>query len=399
MKALSERMNNLGTENAFVVLQEVNRLTAQGQRIINFCIGQPDFRTPEHICEAGKAAIDAGKHGYTASSGIPELRASVADFFHRTRGIRYDPDDIVVGCGAKPFIWYSIFAVTNPNQGDEVIYPKPGYPIYQSMIQALQAVPVPITLQENKNFHFDIDQLRHRITPRTKLLILNSPHNPTGRTLTQDELVEISAMCQEHDIWVYSDEVYSQLVFDHPFASIASMPGMRDRTILVDGASKTYAMTGWRIGFMANSILAPHIARLVTNSDSCAPYPNQAAAVEALDGPQDEVYQMSHTFRDRRDYIVNALNRIEGIECQTPGGAFYVWPNVTQACNMTGCANSEAFRKRLLYDAGVAVLSDIHFGGYPSDDGQHIRISYASGIEQLQEGIDRIHRFINGHQK
>ncbi|MBN1356577.1 pyridoxal phosphate-dependent aminotransferase [bacterium] len=391
---VSERMGGLGTENAFVVLKEVNDLIAQGKKIMNFCIGQPDFKTPKHICDAAKEAIDNGLHGYTPSSGIPALRKAAAQYFTSTRGLDYTADDIVIACGGKPFIWYTIFAVTDPGKGHEVIFPNPGFPIYESMIKGMGAVPVPLYLREDKNFNFNIGELREKITPRTKLLILNSPHNPTGGVLSKAELEEIADICIKNDIWVYADEVYSNLVFDAPFASIASVPGMKDRTVVVDCASKTYAMTGWRIGYMANTVLAPHITRLVTNSDSCAPHPNQVAVAAALTGPQAEVQEMARIFRERRDIIVPGLNAIPGISCRKPGGAFYVWPNVTDACRLTGCKDSEAFRIRLLYEAGVACLADIHFGPRVPDEGQHIRFSYASSADDIREGLSRIVQFM-----
>jgi aspartate aminotransferase len=391
---ISKRIASLGTENAFVVLKEVTDLAAQGKKIMNFCIGQPDFKTPKHICDAAKHAIDTGKHGYTPSAGIPELRESAARFFSRTRNLSYTADDVVIGCGGKPFIWYSIFATTDPGQGHEIIYPNPGFPIYESMIRALGAVPVPLFLREARNFSFDVEELRSKVTRKTKMLILNSPHNPTGGVLSRAELEEIAKICLDHNIWVYGDEIYSNLVFDAPFASIASVEGMQDRTIVVDCVSKTYAMTGWRIGYMANRILSQYITRLVTNSDSCAAYPNQLAAVEALEGSQAEIEEMRTIFKERRDIIVPGLNRIEGITCKIPGGAFYVWPNVTEACTLSKCKDSEEFRKKLLYEAGVACLADTHFGPRVPDEGQHLRISYASSAEELKEGMARIDDFM-----
>ena len=393
-KYLSSRLKLLGTESAFEILKEVNELTVKGKKIINFCIGQPDFNTPKHICDATKEAIDSGHHGYTQSSGIVELRRSVAKFFTQTRHNTYSPEDIVISCGAKPFIWYSIFILTDPGINDEVIFPNPGYPIYESMIRGLGATPVALNLLESHQFGFDPDELRKLISPRTKLLILNSPHNPTGGVLSNDILEAIAEICLEHDLWVYSDEIYSNLVFDQRFTSISSYANMKNRTITVDCVSKTFAMTGWRIGYMANSVLAPIMARMVTNSDSCAAHPNQWAAVAALEGSQAEAMEMFRIFKERRDVIVPGLNKIHGIECLKPGGAFYVWPNVTEACKMVGCKNSEEFRKRLLYEAGVACLSDRHFGHPIKGEGQHIRISYASGAEEIREGLARIDEFI-----
>ncbi len=390
MKPLSNRILGLGTENAFVVLKEVNELIAKGRSIKNFCIGQPDFDTPKHIRFAGMKAISDGKTGYTPSQGIPPLREAAAAMFRRTRNIDVSADDVVIAVGGKPFIGYSIFITTEYGKGHEVIFPNPGFPIYESQIKANGAVPVPLYLKESSSFAFDIDDLRARITDKTRLLILNSPQNPTGGILTRAQLEQIAQLCIEHDLWVYSDEVYSELVYDGEFQSIASIPGMKERTIIVDCASKTYAMTGWRIGYMANRTLAPHIGTLVTNTDSCAPHMNQLAVVEALNGPQTEVADMRRIFKERRDVIVQGLNQLEGFRCLNPGGAFYVWPNVTEACKIVGAANSEAFRKRLLHEAGVAVLADIHFGPQVPNDGEHIRFSYASSTADILEGIERI---------
>jgi aspartate aminotransferase len=394
MKELSDRIKSLGTENAFVVLKEVNELKAQGKDIKNFCIGQPDFPTPKNICEAAKDAIDKGFHGYTPSPGIPELRKAAAKYFSETRGIKVDPDWVVVGCGGKPFISHAIFCTTEYGKGHEVIFPNPGFPIYESQIRGNGAVPVPLYLRESKGFNFDIDDLRSRITDKTRLLILNSPQNPTGGVLSKAEMAEIAQICQKNDIWVYADEVYSQMVYDGTFESIVSHPGMQDRTILVDCASKTFAMTGWRIGYMANRLLAPMISTLITNTDSCAPNPCQRAVAAGIEGPQDEVRRMVKTFKERREVIVEGLNTLPGFTCLKPGGAFYVWPNVTKACAMVGAKDSEEFRKLLLHEAGVAVLADIHFGPRVPDEGQHIRFSYASSTEDIKDAIERIRKFM-----
>ena len=396
MTALSQRAQSLGTENAFVVLAEVNKLIREGRNIISFCIGQPDFATPQHIQDAGIAAITQGKHGYTPSAGIPELRQAAADYFSRTRGIQVDADDVVVGAGAKPFIAYTIQSVTDYGAGDEVIYPVPGFPIYDSQIKANGAVGVPIYLRESRNFGFDPQELAEKITAKTKLLILNSPQNPTGGIIPKADLEAIAEILRKHpQVWVFADEIYGQLVYDGEFHSIASLPGMQERTIISDGCSKTWAMTGWRLGFSANKKLAPYFTNWITNTESCASHITQWAGVAALNGPQDDAHHMREVFLKRRNLIVNLLNKIPGVNCQSPGGAFYVWPNVTEACRLTRCADSEEFRKRLLLEAGVAVLADIHFGPRVPGDGQHIRFSYAASDEAIHAGLQRMGEFIH----
>jgi len=392
---ISRRGESLGTENAFVVLAEVNALARQGRDIVSFCIGQPDFPTPVNIQDAAIAAIRAGKHGYTPSAGIDELRAAAARDMGARRGIVIEPEDVVVGAGAKPFIAYAIASVTDFGAEDEVIYPVPGFPIYESQIVANGALPVPIHLREARDFAFDPHELEAKITAKTRLLILNSPHNPTGASLTPDDLAAIAEILRPHpQIWVYADEIYSRLCYGGPFASLAALPGMLERTIISDGASKTWAMTGWRLGYVANRALAPVFTRWITNTDSCASQISQWAALEAITGPQDDAEAMRRSFLERRDLIVGLLNEVPGISCKTPGGAFYAWPNVTEACKRTGCADSEEFRKRLLNEAGVAVLADIHFGRRVPGDGQHVRFSYAASPAAIRSGIERIATFI-----
>lgn len=395
---LSRRGEGLGTENAFVVLAEVNALVRAGRDIVSFCIGQPDFPTPGNVQDAAIAAIRAGRHGYTPSAGIDELRSAVARDLGSRRNLEIDPGDVVVAGGAKPFIAYTIASVTDYGIGDEVIYPVPGFPIYESQIVANGAVPVPIFLRESRGFAFDLGELEAKLSHKTRLLILNSPHNPTGGTLDADALDAIAAMLAEHpQVWVYSDEIYSRLVYDGRFDSLASRPGMHQRTVIVDGASKTWAMTGWRIGYAANRALAPVLTRWMTNTESCASQISQWAALAAIDGPQDAVSMMHARFRERRDLIVGLLNGVPGISCTSPGGAFYAWPNVTDACRIIGAADSEAFRKALLHEAGVAVLADIHFGRRVHGDGQHIRLSYAASTTMIEEGIRRIDTFVRRH--
>jgi len=394
MPRLSQRAESLGTENAFVVLAEVNRLIRGGADIVSFCIGQPDFPTPVHVQDAAIAAVREGRHGYTPSAGIDELRAAAARSMGALRGLDITADEVVVGAGAKPFIGYTIASVTDHGAGDEVIFPVPGFPIYESQIVANGAVPVALPLREARAFAFDPADLAARIGPKTRLLILNTPHNPTGGLLTRRDLEAIADVLRAHpQVWIYADEIYSKLVYDGEFQSIAALPGMRERTIICDGASKTYAMTGWRIGFAANATLAPVFTRWITNTESCASQISQWAAVQALNGPQDDADTMRERFHQRRDLIVRRLNAIPGFHCASPGGAFYAWPNVTEACRMVGAADSEQLRRRLL-EAGVAVLADIHFGPRVEGEGQHIRFSYAASEAAINEGMDRIEKFM-----
>jgi aspartate/methionine/tyrosine aminotransferase len=396
MPQISRRAQSLGTENAFVVLAEVNALARQGKDIVSFCIGQPDFPAPENVQEAAIRAIRGGRHGYTPSAGIDELREAAAKYLAGMRGgLPIRPEDVVVGAGAKPFIAYAILSATDYGAGDEVIYPNPGFPIYESQILANGAKPVPLHLHEARDFAFDPAELERLITSRTRLLILNYPHNPTGGTLTRKDLEAIAAILARHpQVWVYADEIYSRLSYAEEFFSIAQLPGMYERTIISDGASKTWAMTGWRIGFTSNPALAPVFTRWITNTESCASQISQWAAVEAITGPQEAAEKMRASFVERRDLIVRLLNQVPGVACRNPGGAFYAWPNVTEACKRIGAADSEEFRKRLLNEAGVAVLADIHFGARVPGEGQHVRFSYAASKEAIEKGVARMAEYI-----
>src|SRR5688572_19942527 len=401
MPAISKRAASLGTENAFVVLAEVNALARQGRDIISFCIGQPDFPAPENVQQAAIKAIRGGKHGYTPSAGIDERREAAARYMAGMRGgLPIRPEDVVVGAGAKPFIAYAILSTTDHGTGDEVIYPNPGFPIYESQIHASGAKPVPIHLHESRNFSFDPAELERLITPRTRLLILNYPHNPTGGCLSRKDLETIAQVLKKHpQVWIYADEIYSRIAYQGDFFSIAQVPGMYERTIISDGASKTWAMTGWRIGFTSNPQLAPLFTRWITNTEPCASQISQSAADGAIRGPQQAAEDMKQSFLKRRDLIVGLLNEVPGVKCQVPGGAFYVWPNVTEACRRIGAADSEEFRKRLLHEAGVAVLADIHFGSRVPGEGQHVRFSYAASNKAIETGVQRMADFIKKNTK
>src|SRR5262245_17733405 len=394
MLPISERAGSLGTENAFVVLKDVLARAGAGADIKNFCIGQPDFVTPDAIRLAAVRALIEGKTGYTPSAGIPELRQAIAASVRRTRGIAVDPDDVVVACGAKPFIGYAIQTVTDPGAGHEVIFPVPGFPIYHSQTVAQGAVPVPLPLRERNGFRPDPDELAAKLTPRTRLVILNSPHNPTGSLMSAQHIDAIAQVLAPYEnVWVFSDEPYASLAYDGEAASPAAHPALADRTLLVDGASKTYAMPGWRIGWAIHKKLAPILARWVTNTESCAPHVSQWAVVEALAGSQRDALAMRNAFAQRRDVVVEALDRTPGIRCLKPGGAFYAWPNVTELCRLAGAADSEALRRRLLDEAGVALLSDVHFGLRVPGEGEHLRLSFAASLPDLEEGLRRVDAF------
>ncbi len=387
---IAHRMSLLGNETAFEVLAEVNRLRASGKDVISFAIGEPDFDTPVNITNAGIEALKSGYTHYSPSAGLLPFRESIARYISNSRGIEVNPEEVVVTPGAKPIIFFGILSCIN--EGDEVIYPNPGFPIYESVINFIGAKPVPLPLLEEKDFRFDVEMLKEKITKRTRMIIINSPQNPTGGVLTEDDLKIIADLAIENDLWVFSDEIYCNMVYDGKFKSISSLPGMKERTILLDGFSKTYAMTGWRLGFgVTNTELATHIARLETNSVSCTSTFTQMAGVEALEGLQDESKAMIKEFKARRDLIVEELNKIDGITCKNPGGAFYVFPNVTEACKKLNLKNSKEFQQYLLYKADVAVLARTCFGRKnEEEDQEYVRLSYAASRENIREGVRRI---------
>ncbi len=385
--ALAERMSRLGTESAFDVLVRAKALEAQGRSVIHLEIGEPDFDTPSHIVEAGVQALRSGETHYTPAAGIPELRRAIADYVSRTRGIEVGSERVVVTPGGKPIMFFTILALVGP--GDEVIYPDPGFPIYQSVINFAGAKPVPLHLREEKDFGFDAEELESLVTDRTKLVIINSPHNPTGGIIGDNELEVLARLAVERDFLVLSDEIYTRMIYDGSPKSIASIPGMLDRTIILDGFSKTYAMTGWRLGYgIIPPDLAEQVTRLIINCNSCTPGFSQHAAVAALTGPQDAVDEMLVEFRRRRDAIVNGLNEIPGISCRKPAGAFYVFPNVTELGRPSG-----ELADLLLNEGGVALLAGTAFG--KAGEG-YLRLSYANSLANIEEALDRIARTVEG---
>ncbi len=378
---LASRMSRLGTETAFEVLSRARALEQLGRNIIHLEIGEPDFDTPQHIIDEAAHALNNHATHYTPSAGIPELRQAIAHYVNRTRQVDVSPDNVVVVPGGKPIIFFAILALIN--QGEEVIYPNPGFPIYESMINFVGAHAVPIPLKMEREFAFDIGDLERLITPKTRLLILNSPANPTGGVLTRSDLEAIAQLAVSHDLIVLSDEIYSRIVYDGEFCSIASLPGMLERTLILDGFSKTYAMTGWRLGYGVMPVdVAQAVSRLITNSVSCTNTATQLAGVKALTAPQDEVDQMVAKFCERRDLIVNGLNQIPGFHCLMPRGAFYAFPHIAG----TGLKAKE-LADYLLADASVATLAGTSFGHYGEG---FLRLSYATSAENISKALDRV---------
>jgi aspartate/methionine/tyrosine aminotransferase len=378
---LAQRMSRLGTETAFEVLARAKELEKKGKNIIHLEIGEPDFDTPKNIKDAAIEALNNGFTHYGPSAGLPETREMIAKEIYNSRRIKVDPENVVVTPGAKPIIFFSILALID--EGDEVIYPNPGFPIYESVIDFIGAKSVPIQLREENDFRLDTDELKKLVTKKTKMIIINSPQNPTGGILTEDDLKAIAEIALSKDIYVLADEIYSRTIYEGEHKSIAQIPGMLERTIILDGLSKTYAMTGWRIGYgVMNKNLAVLVAKLMTNSNSCTATFTQRAAIEAITGPQNEVDKMVAEFKKRRDVIVEGLNLIPKISCRTPKGAFYVFPNIKKIG-----WESKKLADHLLNEAGVAVLSGTSFGKFGQG---YLRISYANSVENIKEGLRRI---------
>ena len=382
---LASRMERLGTETAFEILAKAKRLEAQGHDIVHLEIGESDFDTPAHIREAAKKALDDGYTHYVASAGIPEVRERIAAHQAKWHGYDVNPDNIVVTPGAKPIMFFTMMALIEP--GDEVIYPDPGFPIYKSMIDFVGGKAVPMRLLEENGFNADIDALRASVNGKTKLIIVNSPNNPCGSVIPKDELEQIAEIACEVDAVVLSDEVYKDFYYEGEHTSISQFPGMRERTIILDGMSKSYAMTGWRMGYgVFPEPLVEAISRLVTNSVSCTNAVTQMAAMAAIDGPQEPVREMVAEFKSRREMLISGLNSIKGISCVTPKGAFYAFPNI----RATGMSSRE-FADRMLIEGDVALLSGTSFGEFGEG---YIRLSFANSQENLQIALDRIENFL-----
>jgi len=381
----AKRMEKLGTETAFEVLARAKALEADGKKIIHLEIGEPDFDTPRFIVDAAIEALRKGRTHYTPASGIPPLREAIVRDVERRRGVRVKPSQVVVTPGAKPIMFFCILALVD--EGDEVIYPNPGFPIYESLINFVGGKAVPLPLQEAKDFRFDIHDLQSLVTDRTRMIIINTPQNPTGGVLTHDDIRAIAEIARRRKIWVLSDEMYKNIIFDAEHHSMLSEPGMAEHTILLDGFSKTFSMTGWRLGFgVMPEALAERVTQLMINSNSCTSTFTQDAGVAALEGPTEEVNAMVAEFKKRRDIVVAELNKIKNVSCIMPHGAFYVFPNVSKVPMST-----RELANRLLNEAGVAVLSGTAFGKYGEG---YLRLSYANSVENLLDGIHRMKKMI-----
>ncbi len=390
-KPMAERLRNLGTESAFEVLARAREIERTGRSVIHLEIGEPDFDTPKHIVDEAVNALRDGVTHYGPSAGLPEAREAIARYVHESRGVDVTPDWVVITPGAKPIMFFTIFALVDP--GDEVIYPNPGFPIYESVIRFVGAKPVPIVLREENGFRVDIDELASLVTDKTKLIIINSPQNPTGGMLTPEDLATVAQIALERGIYILADEIYSEIVYDGKFTSILHVaPEARENVILLDGMSKTFAMTGWRLGWgVMPPTIAAAVSRLQTNSNSCTASFSQKVIGPALFGRRDEVVAMCREFRARRDLVVDGLNRIPGISCLKPAGAFYVFPNISRL----GMKAKEV-EKGLLEEAGVAALAGTSFG---SGGEGYLRLSYANSQDNLREGLRRIEEWVKSHTR
>jgi aspartate/methionine/tyrosine aminotransferase len=382
--ALARRMERLGTETAFEVLARARELERQGRSIVHLEIGEPDFDTPKHVVDAAVEALRSGKTHYGPSTGLPELRDAIAEDFTKRRGVKVAADQVTVLAGGKPAIFFPFLALLD--EGDEAIHPNPGFPIYESMIQFSGATAVPLPLRESNQFRTDVDELKKLITPRTKLVVINSPHNPCGSVLEPSDVKRVAELCAERKIWLFSDEIYCRIMYEQTHATPLTW-GDPDRTIVLDGFSKTFAMTGWRLGYsIAPADLATRIARLQTNCNSCPATFSQIAAVAALKGPQDDVDRMVREFKKRRDVVVKGLNSIPGFSCIAPQGAFYAFANVRK----TGMSSRD-LQKALLEEAGVGTLAGTAFGAHGEG---YVRLSYANSVENIEEALRRMKRFV-----
>ena len=382
---LAQRMSRLGTETAFEVLAKARLLEAEGMDVVHLEIGEPDFDTPENVVKAGIEALGGGYTHYGPSPGLPEVRERIAQEISQTRRISVSRDNVVITPGGKPIMFFIMLALVE--QGDEVLYPNPGFPIYESMINFAGGEPVPMRLHESRDFNIDISEVAAQVTPRTKLMIINSPNNPCGSVIDKEDLKALADMAVENDIILLSDAIYSRFIYEGEHHSITAFPGMLERTVILDGFSKTYAMTGWRAGYgvMPLELVEP-ISRLVTNSVSCTASFTQMAILEAMNGPQDDANAMVAEFKKRRDIIVNGLNQIPGIRCAMPNGAFYVLPNIEG----TGMSSRD-FADRLLQEAGVASLAGESFGEYGKG---YVRFSFANSTENIEKALERIGKFV-----
>lgn len=387
MKPFAEGLNRILGEGAIAVMGEAHRLEQLGRRILHFEIGQPDFPTPRHIKQAGMQAIEDGFTGYSVSGGVPELKQVLQDEIEHTRGYRPTQNQILILPGGKAGIYFTMVGIYTP--GDEVIYPDPGFPTYGSLCQYLGATPIPIKLKEENDFRLNPEDIASRINENTKLIILNSPQNPTGSVMTKSEIDEVAELAESNDCFILSDEIYSKILYDNDFHSITSADQAKERSILLDGFSKSYSMTGWRLGYIVGpEVLIEKLVTLTVNAFSCTPEFVQRAGIAALTGPQDARHEMTKRFRKRRDTIVKGLNTVHGFTCKTPPGAFYAWPNISETGLM-----SEEMAKLLLQEAGVACLPGTSFG---SGGEGYLRFSYASSLETISEAIDCI-REVSSH--